>query len=95
MTGTPLMSLSGNRRLFAKILDGELPSTVFNMMLKTVHDLDKYALADAFLEEYDRLDDKVVSVIWHWKSVKSARGTSDQQLDETVLRKMREAGYKV
>ncbi|MCX4216259.1 MULTISPECIES: hypothetical protein [unclassified Pseudomonas] len=89
------MSLSENRRLFAKILDGELPSTVFNMMLETVHDLDKYVLAEAFLEEYDRLDDKVISVIWHWKSVKSMRGTSDQQLDETLLRKMREAGYKV
>ncbi|WP_085711318.1 MULTISPECIES: hypothetical protein [unclassified Pseudomonas] len=89
------MSLSENRRLFAKILDGELPSAVFNMMLKAVSDLDKYVLAEAFLEEYDRLDDKIISVIWHWKSVKSMRGTSDQQLDEALLRKMREAGYKV
>ena len=89
------MSLSENRHLFAKILNGESPSTVFNMMLEAVHDLDKYILAEAFLEEYERLDDKVISVIWHWKSIRSTRGTSDRQLDETLVRKMREVGYKV
>jgi len=89
------MSLSENRHLFARRLNGESPSTVFNMMLEAVHDLDKYILAEAFLEEYERLDDKVISVIWHWKSIRSTRGTSDRQLDETLVRKMREVGYKV
>lgn len=57
--------------------------------------LDKYALADIFLEEFDRLDSRILPVIWKWKSAKSIRGISDQQFDETVLLLMRSAGYMV
>ncbi|WP_223555643.1 hypothetical protein [Pseudomonas sp. BF-R-01] len=96
---TPLvklpMSLSGNRYVLAQILDGKSPSIVLNMMLEVDHDLDKYALADIFLEEFDRLDSRILPVIWKWKSVKSIRGISDQQFDETVLLLMRSAGYMV
>ncbi len=42
-----------------------------------------------------RLDYRIFVVIWVWKMLKSMRGTSDRQLDETLLRKLREAGYKV
>jgi hypothetical protein len=89
------MSLSGNRYVLAQILDGKSPSIVLNMMLEVDHDLDKYALADIFLEEFDRLDSRILPVIWKWKSVKSIRGISDQQFDETVLLLMRSAGYMV
>ena len=89
------MSLSGNRHLLTQILDGEPPSIVLNMMLELVNDLDKYTLADIFLEEFDRLDSRVFPVIWKWKSAKSSRGISDQQLDEVVLLLMRSAGYIV
>ncbi|WP_416310907.1 hypothetical protein [Pseudomonas sp. W03] len=66
-----------------------------NMMLEADHDLDKYALADMFLEEYSRLDSRILPVIWHWKSAKSIRGMSDQDFDATVLAQMRSAGYMV
>lgn len=89
------MSLSENRYLLAEILDGKSPSIVLNMMLEADHDLDKYALADIFLEEYDRLDSRILPVIWHWKSAKSIRGISDQEFDEAVLTQMRSAGYIV
>ena len=89
------MSLSENRYVLAQILDGKSPSIVLNMMLEVDHDLDKYALADIFLEEFDRLDSRILPVIWKWKSVKSIRGISDQQFDETVLLLMRSAGYMV
>lgn len=89
------MSLSENRHLLAQILDGKSPSIVLNMMLEVAHDLDKYALADIFLEEFDRLDSRILPVIWKWKSAKSIRGISDQQFDETVLLLMRSAGYMV
>lgn len=89
------MSLSENRHLLAQILDGKSPSIVLNMMMEVVPDLDKYALADIFLEEFDRLDSKILPVIWKWKSVKSIRGISDQQFDEAVLTQMRSAGYMV
>ncbi|WP_244158246.1 hypothetical protein [Phytopseudomonas flavescens] len=65
------------------------------MMMKVVPDLDKYALADIFLEEFDRLDSKILPVIWKWKSAKSIRGISDHQFDEAVLTQMRSVGYLV
>lgn len=89
------MSLSENRYLLAQILDGKPPSMVLNVMLEVVHDLDKYALADVFLEEFDRLDSRILPVIWHWKSAKSIRGISDREFDEAVLAQMRAAGYVV
>jgi len=89
------MSPSKNRHLLAQLLEGKLPSTVLNMMLEADPHLDKYALANIFLEEYDRLDSKILPVIWHWKSSKSIRGMSDRQFDETVLLLMRAAGYMV
>ncbi|MBD9591114.1 hypothetical protein IB254_28920 [Pseudomonas sp. PDM03] len=89
------MSLLENRHLLAQILNGKSPSIVLNMMLEVDHDLDKYALADIFLEEFDRLDSRILPVIWKWKSAKSIRGISDQQFDETVLLLMRSAGYMV
>jgi hypothetical protein len=89
------MSLSGNRHLLAQILDGMSPSIVLNMMLDGAHDLDKYALAGIFLEEFDRLDSRILPVIWKWKSAKLIRGISDQQLDKTVLLLMRSAGYTI
>jgi hypothetical protein len=89
------MSHSGNRHLLAQILDGKSPSIVLNMMLEADQDLDKYALADIFLEEYGRLDSRILPVIWHWKSVKSIRGISDQKFDEAVLTQMRSVGYMV
>ncbi len=89
------MSLSENRHLLAQILEGMPPSVVLNMVLEAVHDLDKYALADVFLEEYDRLDSKVLPVIWRWKSARSIRGMSDLEFDEAVLTQMRSVGYMV
>ncbi|QVM93093.1 hypothetical protein JYG34_08760 [Pseudomonas entomophila] len=89
------MSLSENRHLLVQILDGKSPSVVLNVMLEVAPDLDKYALADIFLEELDRLDSKILPVIWKWKSVKSIRGISDQQFDEAVLAQMKTAGYMV
>ena len=89
------MSLSENRYVLAQILDGKSPSIVLNMMLEVDHDLDKYALADIFLEEFDRLDSRILPVIWKWKSAKSIRGISDHQFDEAVLLLMRSAGYMV
>ena len=89
------MFLSENRHLLAQILDGKSPSIVLNMMLEVVHDLDKYALADIFLEEFDRLDSRILPVIWKWKSAKSIGGIPDQQFDETVLLLMGSAGYMV
>lgn len=52
------MSLSENRYLLAQILSGNSPSAVLSMMLQVAHDLDKYALADIFLERFDRLEEK-------------------------------------
>ncbi|WP_256662982.1 hypothetical protein [Pseudomonas sp. 91RF] len=77
------------------ILDGKLPSTVLNSILEADPDLDKYKLANIFLDEFDRLDSKVLPAIWHWKSVRSIRGMSDEQFDEVVLILMRSAGYNV
>ncbi|WP_423203670.1 hypothetical protein PGC34_16300 [Pseudomonas kribbensis] len=77
------------------ILDGKLPSTVLNNILEADPDLDKYKLANIFLDEFDRLDSKVLPAIWHWKSVRSIRGMSDEQFDEVVLILMRSAGYNV
>ncbi|UZE18827.1 hypothetical protein LOY70_04320 [Pseudomonas sp. B21-054] len=65
------------------------------MMLENIPDLDKYVLADIFLEEFDRLDSKILPVIWKWKSAKSIRGISDQKFDEAVLAQMRSVGYMV
>lgn len=87
------MLLSENRHLLAQILNGKPPSIVLNMMLEAVNGLDKHTLANIFLEEYDRLDSKILPVIWHWKSTKSIRGISDQEFDEAVIAQMRSAGY--
>ncbi|WP_277593879.1 hypothetical protein [Pseudomonas chlororaphis] len=84
-----------NRHLLAQMLDGKPPSIVLNIMLEATHDLDKYVLADIFMEEFDRLDSRILPVIWKWKSAKSVRGISDQQFDNAVLLLMRSAGYKV
>lgn len=89
------MSLSENRHLLVRMLSGTPPSVVLNMMLEAVIDLDKYTLADIFLEEFDRLDGKILPVIWKWKSAKSIRGISDQAFDEAVLAQMRAVGYRV
>ncbi|NVZ88019.1 hypothetical protein HX813_07270 [Pseudomonas yamanorum] len=89
------MSPLKNKYLLAQLLEGELPSTVLNFMLEADPELDKYVLANIFLEEFDRLDSKILPVIWKWKSAKSIRGISDQQFDEAVLAQMRMAGYVV
>lgn len=89
------MSLSENRKLLMEILGGKLPSTVLNGILEADPGLDKYKLAHIFLDEFDRLDSKVLPAIWHWKSVRSIRGMSDEQFDEVVLILMRSAGYNV
>ena len=89
------MSLSESRHLLAQMLDGKSPSIVLNVMLEVAPDLDKYALADIFLEEFDRLDSKILPVIWEWKSAKSIGGMSDQQFDEAVRAQMKSAGYMV
>lgn len=89
------MSLLENKHLLKKILDGIPPSAVLNMMLEASHDSNKYDLADLFLEEFERLDSRVLPVIWKWKSIKSSRGMSDEALDETLLLLMRSAGYLV
>lgn len=89
------MSPLKNNNLLAQLLEGEMPSTVLNLMLEADPELDKYVLANVFLEELDRLDSKILPVIWKWKSAKSIRGISDQQLDEAILAQMRMAGYMV
>jgi len=94
-SGLTNMTPTGNRRLLSQILDGKSPSVVLNMMLEAAHDLDKYALADNFLEEFDRLDSRILPVIWKWNSGRSVRGMSDKQFDKTVLLLMRMAGYSV
>lgn len=86
---------SESREFLREILEGKLPSIVFNMVLESTPGLDKYTLADVFLEEYSRLDSKILPVIWNWKSVNSIRGMSDQEFDEAVLLHMRLAGYIV
>ncbi|WP_339472247.1 hypothetical protein [Pseudomonas sp. EL_65y_Pfl1_R83] len=89
------MSLSESKKLLMQILDGKSPSSVLNIILLGFDDLDKYALADMFLEEFYRLDSRILPVIWKWKSAKSIRGISDQEFDEMVLLLMRSAGYRV
>ncbi|MFL1552592.1 hypothetical protein [Pseudomonas sp. D47] len=89
------MSPLKNNNLLAQLLEGKMPSTVLNLMLDADPELDKYVLANVFLEELDRLDSKILPVIWKWKSAKSIRGISDQQLDEAILAQMRMAGYMV
>ncbi|WP_248740730.1 hypothetical protein, partial [Pseudomonas sp. MWU12-2029] len=77
------------------LLEGKLPSRTFNRILEAEPGMDKYELANVFLARFDRLDSKVLPAIWHWKSVRSIRGMSDEQFDETVLALMRSAGYRV
>ncbi|SFV09664.1 hypothetical protein [Pseudomonas sp. OV546] len=89
------MSPLKNRYLLAQLLEGKLPSNVLSLMLEADPELDKYVLANVFLEEFDRLDSKILPVIWKWKSAKSIRGISDQQFDEAILAQMRIAGYIV
>jgi hypothetical protein len=78
-----------------EILEGKLPSRTFNRVLEAEPGMDKYELANIFLARFDRLDSKVLPAIWHWKSVRSIRGMSDEQFDEVVLALMRSAGYRV
>jgi len=78
-----------------EILEGKLPSRTFNRILEAEPGMDKYELANVFLAGFDRLDSKVLPAIWHWKSVRSIRGMSDEQFDEAVLALMRSAGYRV
>lgn len=89
------MSPLKNRCLLPQLLEGKLPSDVLNLMLEADPELDKYILANVFLREFDRLDSKILPVIWKWKSAKSIRGISDQQFDEAILAQMRMAGYIV
>lgn len=87
--------LSESVNLLMEILEGKLPSKIFNRVLEAEPSMDKYELANVFLARFDRLDSKVLPAIWHWKSVRSIRGMSDEQFDETVLALMRSAGYRV
>lgn len=89
------MSLSENVNFLMEILEGQLPSTALNRVLEADPFMDKYELANVFLAKFDRLDSKVLPAIWHWKSVISIRGISDEQFDVTVLALMRGAGYRV
>lgn len=89
------MSFSKSVIFLMGILEGELPSRALNRVLEVDPDMDKYELANFFLTRFDRLDSKVLPAIWHWKSVRSIRGMSDEQFDETVLALMRSAGYRV
>ncbi|ESK55245.1 hypothetical protein [Acinetobacter tjernbergiae] len=89
------MSHSEDINQLKLILQGEKPSVVLNRILTTNPGLDKHDLASIFLEEFCLLDSKALPLIWHWKSIKSARGISDEQFDDSILVQMREAGYFV
>jgi hypothetical protein len=89
------MSHLVNKKDLELILHGELPSIVLNRILNLNDDLNKHDLADIFLDEFSKLDSKILPVIWHWKSAKSIRGMSDDQFNEAVLTQMREAEYLV
>ena len=84
-----------SEELFAGILQGELPSKVFNSILEVHSELDKYELASIFIEEFHLLDSRILSAIWHWKSIRCVRGLEDERLDLSILMEMREAGYNV
>lgn len=86
---------SENKELFASILQGELPSKVFNSILEAHSELDKYELASLFMEEFHLLDSRVFHIIWNWKSIKSLRGTEDELFNFRLLTAMREFGYNI
>lgn len=77
------------------ILQGEKPSVVLNRILIANVELDKHDLAFIVLEEYFLLDSKVLPLIWHWKSIKSIRGISNEEFDDSIMIQMREAGYSI
>ncbi|WP_286074454.1 hypothetical protein [Stenotrophomonas sp. 59] len=66
-----------------------------NGILEKSEALDKYELAEIFLEKFDLLDSRVLPVIWKWKTAKSLRGISDEAFDEAIIMHMRSAGYDV
>ncbi len=47
--------LSENVNLLMEILEGKLPSKIFNRVLEAEPSMDKYELADVFLARFDRL----------------------------------------
>lgn len=89
------MSHSEDINQLKLILQGEKPSVVLNRILTANLELDKHDLASIFLEEFCLLDGKVLSLIWHWKSIKSVRGISDKQFDDSIIVQMRESGYSI
>lgn len=89
------MSYLVNSKYFQEILQGKLPSEVFNKILLENTEIDKHELAVLFIGEFDLLDSSVIHLIWHWKSIKSIRGKNDEQLNESILDEMKKAGYKL
>ncbi len=89
------MSYLENKKNLESILNGELPSVALNRILDSTENLSKHDLADIFLDEFNLLDSKILPVIWHWKSIKSIRGITDEQFNNAVLIQMKDAGYSI
>lgn len=87
-----MSSLESKQKLLS-ILEGKLPSDVLNSILMDDNSIDKYDLADMFLEEFNMLDNRVLSLIWNWKSIKSFRGIDDKQFNDLILNEMKVFGY--
>lgn len=75
------------------ILQGELPSEIFKRLLSGQPSLDKYEIADLWMESFPNVDTVTTQAIWGWKRPGREDGMTDENLNGFLLLHLKRANY--
>jgi hypothetical protein len=78
--------------MFDAIQRGRKPTEVFKeLLLGQV--LNNSELASRFDDYFENVNSEAIEVIWHWQRPGGRPGLTDEEVDATLLKLLREAGY--
>ncbi len=80
---------------FEEILNGVKPTEIFYRLRIVEPELDNSDLARRFVTYFDRLDGEALQTIWYWNRPPPRGGLSDVDVDSTLTKLLRDAGYTV
>ncbi len=81
--------------MFASILRGEKATDLFKRLTAAHPQLTNSELASQFMDYFQSIDGEARQVIWHWQRPGKAMGLCDNDVNESLQKMLRDAGYAV
>jgi hypothetical protein len=76
-----------------EIISGNKPSTIFRSIVNNSPTISNIDLASTFKEEFRKVDNLAMQVIWRWRNPGREVAEDDAQLDTLLLCLLRMAKY--